>query len=183
MPRLRKERTDLGDTRVHGLERSAVAAVVEAEFDDADVGIRVDCRVEAAQRVLGGVAADAGVLHHDVIALGAQALLQLRRIGLLARQQPAEGEAVAEGDDVDGRGGGGGREQKKRENSRKQPLHKQPHQLSTPTIAPVMQVAKTPDTIDLPPSEMMSLRRSGAMTVRPASMMPSEAKLAKPQMA
>src|SRR5262245_584996 len=55
--------------------------------------------------------------------------------------------------------------------------------VSTPTMAPIRQVAIVPDTIDLRPSESTSSRRSGAMVPRPAIMMPSEPKLAKPHMA
>ena len=56
-------------------------------------------------------------------------------------------------------------------------------QLSTPTIAPIRQVASVPDTIDFSPSDTMSSRRSGAMVAMPPIMMPSEPKLAKPHMA
>src|SRR5215510_4300168 len=56
-------------------------------------------------------------------------------------------------------------------------------QVSTPTIAPITQVAIVPETIDLRPSESTSSRRSGAMVPSPAIMMPSEPKLAKPHMA
>ena len=55
--------------------------------------------------------------------------------------------------------------------------------VSTPTIAPIRQVASVPDTIDFSPSETTSSRRSGAMVASPAIMMPSEPKLAKPHMA
>ena len=55
--------------------------------------------------------------------------------------------------------------------------------VSTPTMAPIRQVAIVPDTIDLRPSESTSSRRSGAMVPSPAIMMPSEPKLAKPHMA
>src|SRR5215475_2155018 len=56
-------------------------------------------------------------------------------------------------------------------------------QVSTPTIAPITQVAIVPETIDLRPSEITSSRRSGAMVESPAIMMPSEPKLAKPHIA
>ena len=55
--------------------------------------------------------------------------------------------------------------------------------VSTPTIAPIRQVASVPDTIDLMPNDTTSSLRSGAMVASPAIMIPSEAKLAKPHMA
>ena len=56
-------------------------------------------------------------------------------------------------------------------------------QFSTPTIAPIRQVASVPDTIDLSPSDTMSSRRSGTIVAMPPIMMPSEPKLAKPHIA
>ena len=92
------------------------AQIVGAELDDGDVGAGTDGVVEAAQRAGGGVAGNAGVLDLDVVALFAQHGLQLRRIGVLARHQPAGGGAVAEGDDGDGAGGGrDGRRKQKRD--------------------------------------------------------------------
>ena len=59
----------------------------------------------------------------------------------------------------------------------------QTRQFNTPTIAPIRHVVSVPDTIDLKPSERMSLRLVGAMVPSPAIMMPSEPKLAKPHIA
>jgi len=60
---------------------------------------------------------------------------------------------------------------------------REPAQFSTPTIAPIRQVASVPDTMDRSPSETMSSRRSGAIVAMPPIMMPSEPKLAKPHIA
>lgn len=56
-------------------------------------------------------------------------------------------------------------------------------QFSAPTTAPIRQVDSVPETTVFGPSAIISSRRSGAMTVSPPIMMPSEAKLAKPHMA
>src|SRR6266542_3157164 len=47
-------------------------------------------------------------------------------------------------------------------------------------MAPTTHVESVPPTIDLSPSETTSSRRSGAMVVRPAIMIPRLPKLAKP---
>src|SRR5450755_1499984 len=56
-------------------------------------------------------------------------------------------------------------------------------QLNTPTIAPIRQVVRVPETIDFNPSELISSRLSGAMVPRPPIMMPRLPKLAKPHIA
>ena len=88
--------------RAHGLHRGAATQIVGAELDNGDVGVRPDRLVETQQCVGEGAAVDAGIGHDDVMAFLAQRRLQLRRIGVLVRHQPAGGHAVAEGDDMDG---------------------------------------------------------------------------------
>src|SRR5262245_19042813 len=56
-------------------------------------------------------------------------------------------------------------------------------QLIAPTIAPMRHVVSVPPTIDLKPSDITSLRRSGAMVASPPIMIPSEPKLANPHIA
>ena len=134
--------------------------------------------VETRERGLRGVAADAGILNSDVVAL--------RRAA-----------SPAAAPDRPGRGAPDSRRWRCRRRRRcgrcglcrgergknEQRGGDDATQFSTPTIAPSRQVVSVPETIDLPPSEMMSARRSGAITVSPAIMMPSEPKLAKPHMA
>src|SRR5438132_10223188 len=57
------------------------------------------------------------------------------------------------------------------------------YQDSSPTIAPMRQVARVPETIDLSPNETTSSRRCGAMVESPAIMIPSEPKFANPHSA
>jgi hypothetical protein len=68
---------------------------------------RIDREIEPLQRSRAGVARNAGVLDHNVVAFGAQHALKLRRIGFIARHQPSRCRAVAERDDVNGGGEGG----------------------------------------------------------------------------
>ena len=55
--------------------------------------------------------------------------------------------------------------------------------LRSPAIAPLMQVAIVPETIERRPSSVISRRRSGTIAPSPPTRMPSEPKLAKPQSA
>ena len=57
------------------------------------------------------------------------------------------------------------------------------YQCSSPTIAPISSVVSVPETIDFNPSASTSLRRSGAITLKPPIMMPRLPKLAKPHIA
>ena len=55
--------------------------------------------------------------------------------------------------------------------------------LRSPAIAPLVQVAIVPETIERRPSSVISRRRSGTIAPSPPTRMPSEPKLAKPQSA
>jgi len=48
---------------------------------------------------------------------------------------------------------------------------------------PIRHVVSMPETIDLPPGEITSSRRCGAIVPSPAIMIPSEPTLAKPHIA
>ena len=54
---------------------------------------------------------------------------------------------------------------------------------SSPAIAPLVQVAIVPETIDRKPSSVISRRRSGTIAPSPPTRIPSEPKFAKPQSA
>jgi len=54
---------------------------------------------------------------------------------------------------------------------------------NAPMIAPIRQVERVPETIDLKPSEITSSRRSGAIVASPPIMIPRLPKLAKPHSA
>jgi len=63
--------------------------------------------MKALQHAFRGVAVDAGIDDPDVGALGSQYRLELRRIGLIARDPLAIGVAGAKRDDGGGAGGRG----------------------------------------------------------------------------
>src|SRR5690348_13498156 len=57
-----------GDPFAYLHERSAGAAVVDAELDDGDVGAGIDRRIEAPECVARGAAGKACILDDDVVA-------------------------------------------------------------------------------------------------------------------
>ena len=79
--------------------RQAAQAVVAAEFDDDDFGVQQQDGAEVGDRVLGGGAAGALVVHLVVITVCIEFALQRIRVRLAGLQSIAGGDAVAEADE------------------------------------------------------------------------------------
>ena len=86
------------------LGRNSAQRIVGAEFEDNTLGAIRNGPVDAGKTARCGIAGNAGIGDGHVMALVAQGLLQPRGERVVRRQLIAGHQAVAEADDLDGRG-------------------------------------------------------------------------------